>query len=117
MSRKELSGPYRLTFESIDCAVARHSPGVYALGHVGGDGRFYTHHVGRADSDLRHRLRNHIGAAMMFKYRYAPSSREAFEGECALFHDLGPPGNRVHPDRPKGTSWTCPRCQIFVVKA
>lgn len=113
MSKTGLCGPYRLTFEAIDCAVTRVSAGVYALGHTALDGRFYINHVGRADNDLRRKLRDHIGSANMFKYEYLPSSKQAFEKECVLFHELNPPGNRVHPDRPRGTTWACPRCQIF----
>jgi hypothetical protein len=41
------------------------------------------------------------------------SSQTAFERECDLFHDFSPPGNRLHPDRPRGTRWRCHRCEIF----
>ena len=113
MSKTGLAGPYRLTFEGVECAVTRRSAGVFALGHAAPDGRFHVHHVGRSDQDLRVRLRDQIGSASQFKYEYHPTSRAAFERECELFHELQPPGTRIHPDRAAGTTWECPRCRIY----
>lgn len=114
MTKTGLSGPYRLTFDTIDSAVARKSAGVFALGHADAAGRFCVNHVGRSDADVRARLLECIGSDTLFKYSYFPTSRAAFERECELFHDIGPPRSRVHPDRPKGTTWECPRCRLFV---
>jgi hypothetical protein len=108
-----LSGPFRLSFDEIDAAVTRKSAGVYALGRADALGRFCVSHVGRSDSDIRARLLDFIGSEALFKYRYCSATQTAFEKECDLFHDFSPPGNRLHPDRPKGTTWRCPRCQIF----
>lgn len=113
MTSTGLIGPYRLSFDAIDGVVTRKSAGVYALGYADGRGRFCVNHVGRSDIDLRGRLLDFIGSDALFKYRYCSSTQTAFEKECELFHDIGPPGNRVHPDRPRGTTWRCPRCQIF----
>lgn len=108
-----LLGPYRLNFDTIDAAITRASAGVFALGYVSPEGKFCINHVGRADTDVKGKLRNCIGSATLFKFGYLPSSKAAFERECELFHDLSPPGNRVHPGRAAGTSWECPRCRIF----
>ena len=108
-----LLGPYRFNFDTIDAAITRSSAGVYALGHASPDGKFCINHVGRADSDVKNKLRNCIGSATLFKFGYLPTSKAAFERECELFHDLNPPGNRVHPGRAPGSSWECPRCRIF----
>lgn len=108
-----LSGPYRLSFDEIDAVVMRRSAGVYALGHTNAQGLFCISHIGRSDSDIRARLLDYIGSDMLFKFGYCSASQTAFERECGLFHDFSPPGNRLHPDRPKGTRWRCPRCQIF----
>ena len=113
MTKTGLQGPYRLSFDTIDTAVTRTLPGVYALGYADVQGRFCISHVGRSDDDVRTRLRDYIGSAALFKYGYYASSQTAFEKECELFHDISPPGNRLHPDRPKGTKWRCPRCQMF----
>jgi hypothetical protein len=113
MTRTGLAGPFRLSFDEIDALVTRTSAGVYALGHADADGRFRVNHVGRSDSNLKQQLLETIGSANLFKYAYFSSARTAFEKECELFHDIGPPGNRVHPGRPRGTGWECPRCRIF----
>jgi hypothetical protein len=113
MTRTGLSGPHRLSFDAIDAAVTRTSAGVFALGHADAQGRFCVNHVGRSDLDVRTRLLDCIGSEALFKYGYFASSQAAFEKECELFHDIKPPGNRVHPDRPRGTTWRCPRCRIF----
>ena len=113
MTRTGLQGPYRLSFDGIDAAVTQKSAGVYALGYHDTQGRFCIRHVGRSDSDLRGRLLDTIGSDTLFKYGYSASAQTAFEKECQLFHDFSPPANRLHPDRPKGTTWRCPRCQMF----
>jgi|GraSoiStandDraft_41_1057321.scaffolds.fasta_scaffold844207_2 hypothetical protein len=113
MTKTGLQGPYPLSFDAIDAVVTRTSAGVYALGHSDAQGRFCINHVGRSDSDLRSRLLDYIGSDRLFKYGYSASSQTAFEKECQLFHDFSPPGNRLHPDRPKGTTWSCPRCRMF----
>ena len=113
MTKTGLMGPYRLDFDTIDAAIRRSSAGVFALGYTNNEGKFCINHIGRADTDMKGKLRNCIGQATLFKFGYLPNSRAAFLKECELFHDLAPPGNRVHPGRPQGTSWECPRCRIF----
>lgn len=108
-----LLGPYRLTFDDINTAVSRQSAGVFALGCNDPSGNFQVKHVGRSDADVREKLRECIGSEVLFKFRFFPSGPGAFEKECELFHDFTPPGNRIHPGRPKGTGWECPRCRIF----
>lgn len=108
-----LLGPYRLTFDGINSAVARQSAGVYALGSMDPHGNFRVKHVGRADSDIRATLCERIGSDVLFKVGFFATARAAFEKECELFHDFSPPGNRIHPGRAKGTNWECPRCKIF----
>lgn len=112
MIKTGLQGPYRLSFDGVDAAVRQKSPGVYALGHEDAQGKFCINHVGRSDSDIRGRLLDTIGSSTLFKYGYSASSQTAFEKECQLFHDISPPGNRMHPARPKGATWRCPRCQM-----
>jgi hypothetical protein len=113
MLKTGLNGPYRLTFEGIESAVRQRSAGAYALGRITPSGSFSVNHVGRSDTDIAARLRDFIGSDSFFKFGYYPSSREAFEKECELFHDFRPPGTRVHPGRPVGSRWTCPRCGTF----
>jgi hypothetical protein len=108
-----LSGPFPLTYDGIEMAVRKRGAGVYALGSKDMAGRFSIQSVGRSDDDLKTGLRACIGSGTHFKFDHFASEREAFEKECELFHDLQPPGNRVHPGRPQGTTLRCPRCRIF----
>jgi hypothetical protein len=41
--------------------------------------------------------------------------KAAFEKECHLFHDFGETSldNKIHPARPSGSNWKCPRCRIL----
>ncbi|MBU1211188.1 MAG: hypothetical protein KJ587_07940 [Alphaproteobacteria bacterium] len=108
-----LKGPYRLTADGIDAAILEAEKGVFALGHEDYEGRFRIAHVGRSDLDLRKALRELIGTSASFKYLETPNDRETFEAHCELFHKFKPPGNHLHPDRPKGTNWVCPRCMAL----
>ena len=113
MTTTSLLGPFRLAYDEISSSVTRIAPGAFVLGHKGPDGRFYVDFVGRADKDIKTQLLGLIGSGTLFKYRVTPSAEQAFHMECELFHDFKPPGNRMHPDRPAGTKWECPRCRFF----
>ncbi len=108
-----LLGPFPLSFDGITEAVKHHSAGVFTLGHIDRDGRFCVKYAGRSDTDVAAQLKNFIGSNQLFKFGYAASSKAAFVKECDLFHDFSPPGNALHPGRPQGTNWECPRCRIF----
>ena len=116
MANSKLSGPYKLTSAEVDKNVRINSVGAYALGRTQGE-TFNLSYVGRSDSDLNGRLKQHIEEYAEFKFNYFPSPKSAFEKECNLWHDFdGPKGqldNKVHPDRPNGADWKCPRCKIF----
>ncbi len=112
MANSGLKGPYVLTEQGINTAVSIISPGAYALG-ASRDNTFYVGYVGRSDSDVRGRLRDHVDAYAQFKYEYYASPKAAFEKECHLYHDFTPAANDVHPARPSGSGWKCPRCKAF----
>jgi hypothetical protein len=113
MATTGLLGPYPLTYADVEDAIPRVAPGAFALGHKDPSGRFYVDFVGRADGDVRGKLVELIGSGNLFKYSCTSSAEAAFMKECELFHDFKPPGNRMHPDRPSGTNWECPRCRFF----
>ncbi len=113
MTSTGLLGPFRLAYDEITGAIQKPAPGAFVLGHKGPDGRFYVGYVGRADEDIRDKLLQLIGSGNLFKFRVTPTGEEAFHAECELFHAFQPPGNRIHPDRPAGTNWECPRCRFF----
>jgi len=110
-----MDGPYKLSNEIINANVTRTSLGNYALGNENENGVFLVGYVGRSDSDLKSRLKSWVGSTTrrLFKFSYALSSKAAFEKECNNYHDFDPPDNNGHPDRPNGTTWHCPRCDIF----
>lgn len=109
MASTGLHGPFELSVETIDAVLNNISPGAYALGPKR-DGKFYVHRVGRADRDVRARLKDYVGHYAAFKVDYFPDARSAFEKECELFHDFNPRDNTYHPDSPDGLNLTCPRC-------
>ena len=104
--------------ETIKQVVTKTSPGNYALGRIDEeDGLFIVEYVGRADIDVADRIAQHLGEPYKhFKFSCATSPRAAFLKECQNYHDFGGKeklNNKIHPDRPKGTDWKCPCCDIF----
>ncbi len=112
--KTSMSGPYDLTFDTLERTLSKGRLGVFSLGYVDREGRFRVQSVGRDDYDLRARLCELIGSSAMFKFALMRDPRTAFEHECALFHDLRPPSNFIHPGRPAGSDWKCPRCFQFL---
>ncbi len=87
------SGSHALTDERVDELVTRSSPGNYALGYMDGT-TFMVFFVGRADSDLNHRLHDWVGAPSRYR-RYAPSARAA----CGSRHRGNSPLGTPAPGR------------------
>lgn len=115
MASLDMQGPFALSADDIDQRITRTQAGNYALGKVEKE-KFIVQYVGRSDSDVAGRLRQHIGKYPKFKYSYATSPKAAFEKECKNFHDFGGSeklANKIHPDRPANSGWKCPFCQIF----
>ncbi len=111
MPSSGLRGPFSLTTSGVNAEVTKTSPGAYALGKTDDKNTFHIHYVGRADDDLAKRLKDHITEWYpQFKYEFYPSAKAAFEKECNLYHDFNPPDNTIHPARPKGATYSCPRC-------
>ena len=109
MASTGLSGPHPLTESGINNNVTAGKIGAYALGHTK-DGTFYVDYVGRSDSDVNSRLHNWKVSYEQFKFGYYDTKKAAFEKECRLYHDFKPTDNKVHPDKPTGTSYKCPVC-------
>jgi len=118
MASLDMRGPYSLSTAEIDKNISRTSAGNYALGSVNGEGTFIVKYVGRSDTELKARLKQHeaTGKHPNFKYSYATSPKAAFEKECKNFHDFGGTQkleNDIHPDRPANAGWKCPYCKNF----
>lgn len=106
-----LRGPFPLASDAIDEELVDLCPGAYALGFIDYLGRFSITYVGSGGEALRSKLKTHIGTATHFKFRHFADERQAFEKECEMFHHFMPTGNFLHPSRPRGTDWTCPKCR------
>lgn len=112
MASLNMLGPFNLTTPEIDNQVRTTSSGNYALGHLK-DNTFMVMYVGRSDTDLNSRLKDHVGEHPLFKYSYAGTPKDAFEKECKNFHEFGGSEklkNTNHPDRPDGSELECPHC-------
>jgi len=102
-----LSGCYELSNTIIDAVVRFTRPGAYALGTALNQSILQISYVGRADSDLNARLKQHVGRYRDFQFVYTDSAYAAFAKECWLYHTFNPGGNQIHPARPLG-ALTCP---------
>lgn len=113
MAQNGLRGPFALTDEVIDQEVSPSRPGAYVLENFGDPPEFRVDYVGRSDTDVNNQLHVHVGSYKRFRYEYCDSAQAAFERECSLYHDFEPRDNPIHPQRPPGTRWKCPRCRLF----
>jgi hypothetical protein len=115
MADTGLFGPHSLTTALIDAHVGV-GIGAYALGTKNANGGLGVRYVGRSDNDLNDRLKKWTGKYTHFKYGHFDTVQKAFNHECKMFHDFGGvPGldNSIHPDRPKGATYTCPYCKAL----
>lgn len=108
---------YNLTEEEVDRHVVYGLAGVYLLLKFNTElGRYDVQYVGRSDSNLNVRLKQHCSEEYgAFRFEYAFSAEEAYRKECSYYHFFG--GNQVldneyHPDAPKGLAEKvfCPYC-------
>ena len=115
MPNTGLNGPYRLSSEKIDEVITKTSPGTYVLERKDSSDSFIVNYVGRSDNDVNDRLKKWVGVKgyKRFKFGYFDSAKAAFEKECVIYHDFSGLDNDIHPQRPEGTSWQCPRCNTF----
>ena len=113
MAETGLKGPFELTEVALQQEVGQKSPGAYALDRSHDSGGFHISYVGRSDTDVNERLRQHVGKYKRFKFEYFATPKDAFEKECGLYHDFNPPSKIIHPERPSQSGWKCPRCKIF----
>ncbi|WP_421304111.1 hypothetical protein [Aeromonas veronii] len=118
MASLGLKGPFVLDYDTINEKITEKNAGNYALGSPSSSGGLIVQYVGRSDTDLNARLKQHAttGTYTHFKFDYATSPKAAFEKECHNFHDFGEEiklANAMHPDRPKDANWKCPACNKF----
>ena len=83
MASLNMDGAYDLTNNDISSQVTKTSAGNYALGYMktkeDGGRTFVVEYVGRSDTDVAGRLKQHVGEKYKkFKYSYATSPKAAF---------------------------------------
>jgi hypothetical protein len=113
MVENGLRGPFALSDSIIDEQVSPDLPGAYVLGESDDLVNFRVVFVGRSDINVNNQLHVHVGSYTRFKFQYCSSAQHAFEKECGLYHDFVPFDNPIHPQRPAGTAWKCPRCSLL----
>jgi hypothetical protein len=114
MSSLDMNGPFHLSEPEIDRKIEVGSIGNYALGFINENDHFIPKYVGRSDDDLNSRLKDWVPKYSKFKFSTATTKKRAFEEECRNYHDfIKQLDNKIHPDRPDGTDWSCPYCTNF----
>ena len=74
-------------------------------------------YVGRSDTNLQRRIKEHIGEKIdynKFYYEEASSKKEAYEKECYLWHQYYPRDNDIHPDYPDDMRYL--KCPVSTCK-
>ena len=104
-----MDGPFVFNASEIDKQITCTSEGNYALGRINDEGSFVVKYVG-------FKIVSAAIAQASLESGYGTSPKAAFEKECENYHDFGGSAkldNKIHPDRPDGASWKCPRCNKF----
>ena len=105
-------GPYIFNKNTIDKIINDDKIGNYSLGTKINETKLKVYYIGRSDTDLKSELLKRIKTHnhTHFLYKYASTSREAFEKECKDYHKFHHPKleNKNHPDRPNGSKLKCP---------
>ena len=107
-----------LESDTIAQNVARKLIGNYWLGDFSSDGSLYVRYIGRSDTCLRRRLKEHSGKAKYeaFVFRESEQIKEAFDIECREWHmlnSLGQLDNQIHPDSPSKLPYKCAYCKTI----
>ncbi len=107
-----MGASHRLNVTNINRYVRMGRIGNYALGYKEDD-IFYVCYVGRSDTDLNVRLKEHIDENSdyeYFKFKYAETVADAYMTECRNFHDFPNENNKNHPAKPEDYVGKCPVC-------
>ena len=114
-----MKGQFPLSIDSIDDNVAA-SPGAYVLVNSSNNAVY----VGRSDTDLNGRLKNHMPVreenawirrsyptGYYFEITTNSQEAEAYILECVWFHKYKPNCNTAHPSK-LSYVWVCPICGL-----
>lgn len=112
-----MKGTYSLTEGQIDSNVLAQA-GTYVLANTNNNAIY----VGRADTDLNNRVKDHLpqnevnicikrSGVTVFYFEHTQSSKDAYILECDWYHKYRPTCNAAHPA--KGfLNWFCPICGL-----
>ena len=106
---------YTFSKEEIEKVIKQENTiGNYCLGTLK-DKVIVPKYVGRSDECVKTRLLQHaldqekLKKYSIFKYCYQDNVKNAYHMECKNYHDFEKQlDNKIHPDQPKGKSYTCP---------
>lgn len=112
-----MKGKYPLTDISINGTVPT-APGAYILVNSSNNAVY----VGRSDTDLNGRLKNHLSgneenswiqrsSPTDYYFEVVVDSQEAYKLECEWFHKYRPNCNTAHPAK-MFNGWICPICGL-----
>jgi hypothetical protein len=114
MSTLDMHGPFELTAGIIDKKIQKNTIGNYALGFAGKDGIMSINYVGRSDTDLNRRIKEHLDDDYShFMYTHSLSPDIAYVKECHDYHafiDKFRLDNNNHPAKPENSNISCPYC-------
>ena len=106
-------GPLPLTKEAIASTVPPGMPGHFLIGSLHESGGVIPKRLGRSSYNLYAELEGSIGNASHFMAHVDSDAKEAFLGECTLYHNFDKHDDIKHPMRSLKEGWGCPKCGIF----
>ena len=103
-----MRGPYLLRPLQVDISVPLRMGGVYCLSKTAKSVCF----IGRAEQNLRDKLKSHWPEYQFFWYDPSMSPREAYVNHCHTFHKHENNGleSKEHPKAPEKLEIKCPVC-------
>ena len=101
-----MKGPLDFTEQVINQSLKDSDIGAYILSK----GNNVAHYVGRSDSSLKQRLKQHLQGTsyIQFWFETVTSALDAYYLECQWYHKYSPKDNANHPAIPPGSAWKCP---------
>lgn len=110
---RDTLGPLPLTKEMIANVVQPGTPGHFLIGSLHESGGVIPIRIGRSGDNLYTELERSIGEASHFLAHADSNAKDAFSGECMLYHHFGKQFGMKHPMRNYQERWGCPKCGIF----
>lgn len=112
-----MKGKLALTSSQIDSVISN-TPGAYILVNSNNN----TVYIGRSDSDLNNRLKNHLPESETnpctkrsivtdFYFENTTDAYNAYLLECDWYHNYRPTCNMAHPAK-NSLAWVCPVCKL-----